>query len=97
MLAAPLPSTLTLRAIFHPKFGALKTIRRPSGWATAASTEGLGSAGLAPVAGADTSDAVEVGSGVTWSISCSRGSTAYVAKSAAVPDGELLTSSDEES
>src|SRR5262247_782950 len=97
MLAAVLPSILRLRAKFHPKFGARKTIRRPPGSATAVSSEGLGSAGLARVAGADTSDAVEVGSGGTWSISCSRGFIAYFAKSAAVPCGEVLTSRDEES
>src|SRR6266496_3053990 len=96
MLAAVLPSILRLRAKFHPKFGALKTIRRPLGWTTV-SAEGPGSAGLARVAGADTSDAVEVGSGGTWSIACSRGFIAYFAKSAAVPDGEGLTSRDEKS
>src|SRR5215472_7822331 len=96
MLAAVLPSILTLRAKFHPKFGALKTIRRPPGWTTV-SAEGLGSAGLARVAGEDTSDAAEVGSGGTWSISCSRGFMAYFAESAAVPYGEVLTSRDEES
>src|SRR6516225_5698519 len=97
MLVAVLPSILRLRATFHPKFGALKTIRRPPGWATAVSAEGPGSAGLAPVAGEDTSDAVEVGSGGTWSLSCSRGFMAFSAKSAAVPYGEVLTSRDEES
>src|SRR5881397_1477889 len=44
--------------------------------------------------GEDTSDALEVGSGGTWSISCSRGFMAYFA-SAAVPYGEVLTSRDE--
>src|SRR5207244_6919542 len=97
MLAAVVPSILRLRAKFHPKFGALKTIRRPPGCATAVSAEGPGSAGLARVAGEDTSDAVEVGSGGTCSISCSRGFMAYFAKSAAVPSGEVLTSRDEES
>src|SRR5215470_6362017 len=97
MLAAVLPSILRLRAIFHPKFGALKTIRRPPGSATAVSAEGPGAAGLARVAAEDTSDAVEVGSGGTWSISCSRGFMAYFAKSAAVPYGEVVASRDEES
>src|SRR5262249_18290081 len=97
MLAAVLPSILRLRAKFHPKFGALKTIRRPRGCATALSAEGLGSAGLARVAEEDTSDAVELGSGGTWSISCSRGLMAYFSKSAALPYGEALTSRDEES
>src|SRR5258705_12712842 len=63
----------------------------------AVSAEGPGSAGLARVAGENASDAVEVGSGGTWSISCSRGFMAYFAKSAAVPYGEVLTSGDEES
>src|SRR4029077_4740442 len=97
MLAAAPPSILRLRAIFDPKFAALKTIRRPPGCATAVSAEGPGSAGLARVAGEDTSDAVEVGSGGTWSISCSRGFMAYFSNSAAVPYGEVLTSRDEES
>src|SRR6266487_5885388 len=97
MLAAVLPSILRLRAKFHPKFAALKTIRRPPGSATAVSAEGPGSAGLARVAGEDTSGAVEVGSGGTWSISRSRGFMPYFAKSAAVPYGEVLTSGDEES
>src|SRR5262249_56090488 len=92
MLAAVLPSILRLRPKFHPKFGALKTIRRPPGWATAVSAEGPGSAGLAPVAGEDTSDAVEVGSGGTWSISCLRGFLADFAKSAAGPYRGGLTS-----
>src|SRR5215471_7223049 len=98
MLAAVLPSILRLRAIFHPKLGALKTIRRPPIGATAISAEGPGAAGLAGVAGEeDASDRVEVGSGRAWSISCSRGFMAYLAKSAAVPYGEALTSRDEES
>src|SRR5947208_13415264 len=97
MLAAIRPSILRLRAKFHPKFAVLKTIRRPAGSATPVSAEGPGSAGLAGVAGEDTSDAVEVGSGGTWSISCSRCFMAYFAKSAAVPYGEVLTSCDEES
>src|ERR1043166_8496753 len=91
MLAAVFPSILRLRAIFQPKFGALKTIRRPSAAATAVSGEWPGSAGLAGDAGADVSDAVEVGNGGTWSISRSRGVMAYFAKSAAVPYGEGLT------
>src|SRR5437762_13443083 len=95
MLAAVLPSILRLTAKFHPKFGALKTIRRPPGSATAVSAEGPGSAGLALVAAEDISDAVEVGSGGTWPISSSRGLVGYVAKSAAV--GEVFTSRDEES
>src|SRR5262249_59440623 len=97
MLAAVLPSILRLRPKFHPKFGALKTIRRPPGWATAVSAEGPGSAGLARVAGEDTSDAVEVGSGGTWSISCLRGFMADFSKSAAGPYGEVLSSPDKES
>src|SRR5215469_8851455 len=97
MLAAIFPSILRLRATFHPKFGALKTIRRPPDWATAVSAAGPGSAALGDVTGEDTSDAVEVGSGWTWSISCSRGFMAYFATSAAVPYGEVLTSRDEES
>src|SRR5215467_5040201 len=97
MLAAVLPSILRLRAKFHPKFADLNTITRPPGSATAVSAEGLGSAGLAPVAGEDTSDAVEVGGGGTWSISCSRDSMAYFAESAGVPNGGALTSCGEES
>src|SRR4051794_13662299 len=96
MLAAVLPSILRLRAKFHPKFAVLKTIRRPPNWATAASAEGPGSTGFARVAGEDTSDAVEVGSGRTSSILFSRGFVAYFATSAAVPYGEVLTSGDEE-
>src|SRR4030095_16121811 len=95
MLAAVLPSILRLTAKFHPKLGALKTTRRPPRLATAASAGGRGSVGLTLVAGEDTSDAVEVGSGGTWSISCSRSVVAYFAKSAAV--GEALSSRDEES
>src|SRR5215831_3514680 len=63
----------------------------------AVSAEGPGSAGLARVAGEDTSDAVEVGRGGAWLISYSRGFMAYFAKSAAVPYGEVLTSRDKES
>src|SRR5881392_4225971 len=97
MLAATLPSILRLRAKFHPKFGALKTIRRPPGSATAVSAEGPGSAGLARGRGETTSDAVEVGSGGTASISCSRGCMAYFARSAPVSCAEVLASRDEES
>src|SRR5215467_2856401 len=95
MLAAVLPSILRLRATFDPKLGALKTIRRPPGSATSGSADATASAGLAVIVGGDTSDAVEVGRGETWSISCSRGSMAYFAKSAAVPYGGALISRDE--
>src|ERR1044072_676932 len=95
MLASVFSSLLRLTAKFHPKLGALKITRRPPGLATAVSAEGPDSVGLTLITGEDTSDAVEVGSGGTWAISCSRGVVAYFAKSAAV--GDALTSPDEES
>src|SRR5581483_818363 len=95
MFAAVLPSILRFKAKFHPKFGALKTIRRPPDSASAVSGEEPGSAGLGFGAGDGASGGVEVGNGGTCSISCSRAFMAYCSKSAAAADCDVLTSREE--